>query len=147
MAQKEFSKFFVASLKRTAQNISKELKAKKKLEATIEAATNELDLINKKIELFDAPIKLETGGFGVEDLINMVVVNAGTDKEGKPIKKTTFELKYPDTIVPQIEDVQVEEEHCECNNNEDTDTSSLGNTYTPESETSHAVNDANLNND
>ena len=92
--KKDFNKYFVATLKRTAASLSKELRDKEKFTAKIAEMQAELEKIDKKIELYDAPIKLETGGYGVEDLVVKVVNPNGTTK---------WELKYPETVIPNNE--------------------------------------------
>ena len=104
--KKEFSKFFIASLKRTAQNVSPLVRRKQKLQAEIADREAELESIQKQLETFEAPIKEATGGYGTEDLIvRTVEVTDKTDKDGKPIKSTKWNLKYPDTIIPPVEEV------------------------------------------
>lgn len=96
----EFTKFELARLKRTAQNVEGFLKKKHKLEETIQKAQVELDSILKLIELTDAPTVAMTG-YSTEDIIKKVVtVTDQLDKNSNPIKKVTFEFKYPDTILP-----------------------------------------------
>lgn len=103
--KKEFSKFFIASLKRTAQNVSPLVRRKQKLQAEIVDREKELESIQKQLETFEAPIKEATGGYGTEDLIvRTVEVTDKTDKDGKPIKSTKWNLKYPDTIIPPVEE-------------------------------------------
>jgi hypothetical protein len=99
MIKKDFNKYFVASLKRTAANLSKELRDKEKLTKKIAEMQSELEKINQKIELYDAPIKLETGGYGVEDLVTKVIVNG----------VTRWELKYPETVIPYNAGTIIEE--------------------------------------
>ena len=49
-----------------------------------------------------------TDGYGTEDLvIRTVEVTDKLDKDGKPVKVTKWNLKYPETIVP-IEEVVAE---------------------------------------
>lgn len=103
----KFNKFFIASLKRTAMNVSPLIRKKQKLEETINAKLAEIEAINKQIEVFDTPVKDMTGGFGIEDLITRVV-ETNVDKEGKEIKVTKWVLKYPGTVVPPIEDTNFE---------------------------------------
>lgn len=104
--KKEFSKFFIASLKRTAQNVSPLVRRKQKLQAEIADREAELESIQKQLETFEAPIKEATGGYGTEDLIvRTVEVTDKTDKDGKPIKSTKWNLKYPDTIIPPVEEI------------------------------------------
>lgn len=103
--KKEFSKFFIASLKRTAQNVSPLVRRKQKLQAEIVDREKELESIQKQLETYEAPIKEATGGYGTEDLIVRIVeVTDKTDKDGKPIKSTKWNLKYPDTIIPSVEE-------------------------------------------
>ena len=103
--KKEFSKFFIASLKRTAQNVSPLVRRKQKLQAEIVDREKELESIQKQLETYEAPIKEATGGYGTEDLIVRIVeVTDKTDKDGKPVKSTKWNLKYPDTIIPPVEE-------------------------------------------
>lgn len=102
--KKEFSKFFVASLKRTAQNVNPLVRRKSKLLAQIGEMREELGSIQAQIDGYQVPIKEATGGWTTEDLVERVVTEtAKLDKDGKPIKMTQYVLKYPDTIVPPTE--------------------------------------------
>lgn len=106
MAKKEFSKFFIASLKRTAQNVSPLVRRKQKLQAEIAEREEELKSIQIQIDAHEAPIKEVTNGYGTEDLvIRTVEVTDKLDKDGKPVKVTKWNLKYPETIVPVEEAV------------------------------------------
>lgn len=101
MAKKEFSKFFIASLKRTAQNVSPLVRRKQKLQAEIAEREEELKSLQIQIDAHEAPIKEATDGYGTEDLvIRTVEVTDKLDKNGKPVKITKWNLKYPETIVP-----------------------------------------------
>lgn len=101
MAKKEFSKFFIASLKRTAQNVSPLVRRKQKLQAEIAEREEELKSIQIQIDAHEAPIKEATNGYGTEDLvIRTVEITDKLDKDGKPVKVTKWNLKYPETIVP-----------------------------------------------
>lgn len=107
---KEFSKFFVASLKRTAQNVSPLVRRKQKLQAEIAEREEELKSIQVQLDTYEAPIKEATGGYGTEDLVvRTVEVTSKVDKDGKPIKVTKWNLKYPETIVPVEEIVETRE--------------------------------------
>ena len=106
MAEKEFSKFFIASLKRTAQNVSPLVRRKQKLQAEIAEREEELKSIQIQIDAHEAPIKEATDGYGTEDLvIRTVEVTDKLDKDGKPVKVTKWNLRYPETIVPVEEAV------------------------------------------
>lgn len=117
MAKKEFSKFFTASLKRTAQNVYPLVRRKHKLLDEIADRQAELESIEQQIAGYQIPIKEATGGFTTEDLVKREVIDTGkVDKDGRPIKQTVYSLKYPETIVPEITDVPFEEKHDESNN-------------------------------
>ena len=109
--KKEFGKFFIASLKRTAMNVSPLVRRKQKLMAEIAEREEELKSIQVQIETFETPIKEVTGGYGTEDLVvRTVEITDKVDKEGKPIKITKWNLKYPETIIPVEEEVAEAEE-------------------------------------
>mgnify|MGYP004516618871 FL=1 len=102
MTKKEFTKFELARMKRTAQNVEGFLKQKNKLEEKTAKIEEELAIINQQIELTDAPTVAMTGCH-TEDIIKKVVTPTDqVDKNGNIIKKVTFEFIYPDTIVPPV---------------------------------------------
>ena len=102
MKKKEFTKFELARLKRTAQNVEGFLKQKNTLEAKKAEIEAELANVNQQIELTDAPTVAMTG-YHTEDIIKKVVTPTDqVDKNGNVIKKVTFEFIYPDTIVPPV---------------------------------------------
>ena len=102
MKKKEFTKFELARLKRTAQNVEGFLKQKNKLEAKKAEIEAELANVNQQIELTDAPTVAMTG-YHTDDIIKKVVTPTDqVDKNGNVIKKVTFEFIYPDTIVPPV---------------------------------------------
>lgn len=102
MANKEFTKFELARMKRTAQNVEGFLKQKNKLEEKKAKIEEELTIVNQQIELTDAPTVAMTG-YHTEDIIKKVVTPTDqVDKNGNIIKKVTFEFIYPDTIIPPV---------------------------------------------
>lgn len=102
--EKKFNKFELARIKRTTQNVDQYVSKKNRLVAEIEKKQAEVDQLQQLIDLSDAPVKLMTGGFGVEELVRKVVTPTDKlDKNGNVIKQTTFEFLYPDTIVPPVE--------------------------------------------
>ena len=108
MVKKEFSKFFIASLKRTAQNVYPLVRQKEKLNKTIKEAQEELGSIQTQLDAYEAPIKEATGGFGTEDLVVREVVATGKmDKNGKELKSTVYKLKHPETVVPEVAEGQL----------------------------------------
>jgi hypothetical protein len=111
MEKKEFSKFFVGTLKRTAQNVSPLVIKKQKLIAKKNEIDSELEFIQEQIEQYEAPIKKVTGGYGTEDLIERVVeATDKTDKNGNVVKVTKWNLRYPETIVPPTENAEPAEQ-------------------------------------
>lgn len=93
--EKKFSKFDIASIKRTAANCSKYRTQKEKNNEKIAALQAENEKLQNVIDKWDAPIK-ELTGFGVEEL-TVRVVNPKTNA-------ATFVLKYPETVVPVEEE-------------------------------------------
>lgn len=103
MTEKKFTKFELARLKRTAQNVDQYITKKNKLVEKINALQAELDGINSLIELTDAPTIAMTGGYGTEDIIRKVVTPTDKlDKNGNVIKNTSYEFLYPETIIPPV---------------------------------------------
>ena len=106
MEKKVFTKFEKARIKRTAQNVDQYVSKKNKLVEQIAEKQAELENIQQMIDLSDAPVKLMTGGYGVEDLVRKVVTPTDKlDKNGNIIKNTSYELIYPDTVVPPVIEV------------------------------------------
>ena len=112
--EEKFSKFFIASLKRTAQNVSPMLRRKAKIEAEIQKLSGELNSVIETISSYDAPIRQVTG-YGVVDLVERFVeATDKVDKDGNPVKNTKWVLKYPDTIIPPVAEPVVKD----CGENE-----------------------------
>ena len=71
------------------------------MQAEIAEREEELNSIQIQIDGYQAPIKEATGGFTTEDLVERVVeATDKLDKDGKPIKVTKWNLRFPETIVP-----------------------------------------------
>lgn len=103
--EKKFTKFELARMKRTAQNVDQYISKKNKLVEKKKLIDDELAELNALIELTDAPTRAMTGGFGTEDIIKKVItVTDKVNKSGDAIKQTTFEFIYPDTIIPPTKD-------------------------------------------
>lgn len=99
--EKKFSKFEIATIKRTAQSVNPMVSKKAKIKEQIDALQAEYDQLNTMQEQYEASIKTMTGGYGTEDLVDKVIETTGAmDKNGKPIKVTKYVLKYPDTVIP-----------------------------------------------
>ena len=120
MTKKEFTKFELARLKRTAQNVEGFLKQKNKLEEKKTKIEEELSIINQQIELTDAPTVAMTG-YHTEDIIKKVVTPTDqVDKNGNIIKKVTFEFIYPDTIIPPVKEETIVDATSSTENDETT---------------------------
>lgn len=100
--EKKFSKFELARLKRTAQNVEQFVAKKNRLVAQINKIQAELDEVNNMIELTDAPTVAMTGYHSEEIIKKVVTPTDKLDKNGNVIKMTTFEFIYPDTIIPPV---------------------------------------------
>lgn len=114
--EKKFTKFELARMKRTAQNVEQYVVKKNKLSAKVSEMLQEINNLQQLIDLSDAPIKLITGGYGIESIIKKVVTPTDkVDKNGNIMKITTFEFIYPDTIVPPITEESKNTEEAENN--------------------------------
>lgn len=101
METRKFSKFEIATIKRTAQSVNPMVSKKVKLKEQIDALQAEYDQLNTMQEQYEASIKTMTGGYGTEDLVDKVIeTTSAVDKNGKPIKVTKYILKYPETVIP-----------------------------------------------
>lgn len=113
MTEKKFTKFELARMKRTAQNVDQYLNKKNKLVAKIKDLQTELDGIIQLIELTDAPTKAMTGGYGTEDIIKKVItLTDKLDKNGNVLKLTSYEFLYPETIIPPTTTEEDVEDGC-----------------------------------
>lgn len=109
MEEKKFTKFELARIKRTAQNVDQYVTKKNKLAAKVAEMQREINELQQLIDMSDAPVKLTTGGYGVEQLVRKVVTPTDKlDKNGNIIKQTSYEFIYPDTIVPPVVEVPTE---------------------------------------
>lgn len=97
---KQFSNFEKAAIKRTAQNVDKFVTKKFKLAEQINKLQEEYSAIAKMQEEWEAPIVSMTG-HTTEELVSKqeVIITA---KDGKTTKTYKFVLKYPETVVPPV---------------------------------------------
>lgn len=110
METKKFTKTFIAIMKRTAQNAYPLTRRKNKVVKEIEELQMELDALNNQINLYQQPVIQLTGGYTTDDLIIRTVVDTGKkDKDGNSIKQVKWDLKYPDTVVPPVQETPVGE--------------------------------------
>ena len=108
---KEFSKFEIATIKRTAQNVAPLVRRKTKIKEQIAKLQEEYDSLNTQQLQWEQAIITMTGGYTTEDLVEKVVeTTSSVDKDGNPVKMTKYVLKYPDTVVPVPTTVLPEQE-------------------------------------
>lgn len=110
MEQKEFTVRKIAAFKRIAMNVDATINKKNKLEAKKAEIEAELQELYEEIDLMEAPVKKETGGYGIEDLFIKVITPTGKlDAKGNMIKTTKYELKYPETFLPPFQPEALQE--------------------------------------
>lgn len=73
---------------------------REKLQKKIAELQAELDIVNSRIEMNQATVKLDTG-YTTNDLVTRIVeTSSKVDKNGYPIKSVKWVLNYPDTFIP-----------------------------------------------
>lgn len=97
---KQFSNFEKAAIKRTAQNVDKFVTKKFKLAEQINKLQEEYSAVTKMQEEWEAPI-ISMTGHTTEELVSKQEVIL-TAKDGKTTKTYKFILKYPETVVPPV---------------------------------------------
>ena len=72
--------------------------------------TKERDELQQGIDEMEAPVIRKTGGFKSTDIYEKTIVpqfnengTPKTDKDGRQLKVTKYVLRYPDTIIPSVE--------------------------------------------
>lgn len=110
MEKKKFTKFEIATIKRTAMNVNPMVTKKTKIAEKIAELQEEYNRLEVMQEQYEASIRTMTGGYGTEDLIDKVIEDTGkVDKDGKPVKITKYIWKYPETIIPPTVDIHIDE--------------------------------------
>lgn len=104
--EKKFSKIEIAAIKRTAQNVATFVTKKERLDAKIAELEAEKASLQPMIDAFQGPIKDMTGGYTTEDLVTREIIKTGKfdSKTGKEIIQTRYVLKYPETVIPPVDD-------------------------------------------
>ena len=107
---KTFSKFEIATIKRTAQNVNPMGTRKKRLRKAIEKMQAEYEKLDAQQAEYEAAIKTLTGGYTTEDLVEKIIEPTTINKNGNEVRFVKYVLKYPDTVVPpeSVEDVTEE---------------------------------------
>ena len=101
MENKNFTQKQIANWRRIAMNVSSDVIKRDKLQMKINEMNEELAQLNEIIEMQEYPVKMATGGYTTSDIfIKNVVTTDKVDANGRAIKKTTYDLKWPETILP-----------------------------------------------
>jgi hypothetical protein len=114
---KTFSKIEISVIKSTAKNVAPFITKKAKVDEQIVATKEKIQkMLEEKLQKLEAEkagyqsiidsmnqaVKQITGGYTTEDLV--VVTKEGTGQmgdNGKEIMKTVYNLKYPETVIPE----------------------------------------------
>lgn len=100
--KKVFSKFELARLKKTAQNLYQCEQKKEKIESDLNKLLEEKESLRQLMEATDAPTKLLTGGYSTKDIIRTVIIpTERLNSKGELINRVAFEFIYPETIIPE----------------------------------------------
>lgn len=106
----------LAQVRRIAQNVDADYQKVCKLNEKIAELTAQMNELQQGIDEQEAPVMRKTGGFKSTDLYVKTIVpqfnengTPKTDKEGRQIKVTKYVLRYPDTIIPPVENTQAVE--------------------------------------
>lgn len=100
----------LAQVRRIAQNVDADYQKVCKLNEKIAELTKERDELQQGIDEMEAPVIRKTGGFKSTDIYEKTIVpqfnengTPKTDKDGRQLKVTKYVLRYPDTIIPSVE--------------------------------------------
>lgn len=101
MENKNFTQKQIANWRRIAMNVNSDVIKRDKIQSKIDELKIELETLNNMIDMQEYPVKMATGGFTTSDIfVKNVVTTDKVDANGRPIKKTTYDLKWPETILP-----------------------------------------------
>lgn len=119
----------VSTIKTVAKNITTINNKKAAIQEKIDTLQEQIDALTKQQEILESPIVQLTNGYTIDDLMIIKTEDNGVTPKGKPRTKTTYEFKYPDTIIPPTEQSDVEdtqEEKLETSDDEVENTSNMG---------------------
>lgn len=107
MNKVKFTSKQIANWKRTAMNVNANVVKREKLNEKMKDLQAEINVLTAAIDLEEAPVKAVTG-FTTSDIFIKTVTDTGkVDANGRAIKVTKYELRYPETILPPTEEVCV----------------------------------------
>ena len=105
MENKNFTQKQIANWRRIAMNVNSDVIKRDKIQSKIDELKVELDTLNQMIDMQEYPVKMATGGYTTSDIfVKNVVTTDKVDANGRAIKKTVYNLRYPSTILPPFEE-------------------------------------------
>ena len=105
MENKRFTKTTIAAMKRTAMNAFSLIEKRNKIDTKIALLLEEKESLQEQIDSIDAYTIMITGGYGSEDIFTKEVVTI--EKNDKITTQTIYTLKYPDTIIPAVNNTEI----------------------------------------
>ena len=106
MENKNFTQKQIANWRRIAMNVNSDVIKRDKIQSKIDELKIELETLNNMIDMQEYPVKMATGGYTTSDIfVKNVVTTDKVDANGRAIKKTTYDLKWPESILPPTESV------------------------------------------
>lgn len=116
---KELSRFEMAAVKRTAQNVKNMRRKKEKLEEKQAFITAEINQLTEMIDTWEQPIIRLTGGFTSEQILNGEMnTEISTQEEVQVISDTTLDDSPNGYITPCSPDLETIDEDLESDDNE-----------------------------
>lgn len=124
MENKNFTQKQIANWRRIAMNVNSDVIKRDKLQTKIMELTEELKSLDEIIEMQEYPVKMATGGYTTSDIfVKNVVTTDKVDANGRALKKTTYDLRWPESVLPPVMDTKddvpnmpIEELHTNMNN-------------------------------
>ena len=124
MENKNFTQKQIANWRRIAMNVNSDVIKRDKLQMKINEMNEELAQLNEIIEMQEYPVKMATGGYTTSDIfVKNVVTTDKVDANGRALKKTTYDLRWPESVLPPVMDTKddvpnmpTEELHTDMNN-------------------------------
>ena len=124
MENKNFTQKQIANWRRIAMNVNSDVIKRDKLQMKINEMNEELAQLNEIIEMQEYPVKMATGGYTTSDIfVKNVITTDKVDANGRALKKTTYDLRWPESVLPPVMDTKddvpnmpIEELHTDMNN-------------------------------
>ena len=124
MENKNFTQKQIANWRRIAMNVNSDVIKRDKLQQKINEMNEELAQLNEIIEMQEYPVKMATGGYTTSDIfVKNVITTDKVDANGRALKKTTYDLRWPESVLPPVMDTKddvpnmpIEELHTDMNN-------------------------------